>query len=256
MKNAAADIEMSRWKNVPKSGDESYPEVARVGGDHWTDISISDTEPLPTLPDSCIVSNPRHLATTFHSHVYRCKLGYEGDSYEAIIKLFPKGHKKFYTNEVNSYRLLYQFDIPAEGIVPLIYGAVPNINKKLLKKWLQDSIPEDAPIALPASAVFMEFIEGEHPSSENMTPELAKKILYGLQCINEAHILHHDTVPRNILVNRSTERVVWIDFSLGALNTSINLSIQERKRIKMILFGELVSISKIILKYLDEDALA
>jgi RIO-like serine/threonine protein kinase len=244
---------MSRWKNVPKIDDENYPVIARVGGVHWTDVSITETEPLPPLPDSCVFSNPQHLKTTLHSHIYRCKLDYEDDSYDTIIKLFPKGHKKFYTNEVNSYRLLYHFDVPAERIVPQIYGIIPTVNKKLLKKMLQDSIPEDAPISLPASAVVMEFIDGESPSRENMTPKLAKRILYGLQCINEAHILHHDAFARNILVLPAEERAVWIDFSSAALNTSISLSVQERDPLKVFLFRDLVIIPKSFLTGLVEN---
>ena len=106
---------------------------------------------------------------------------------------------------------------------------------------LKDSIPEDLSIPLPASAVVMEYIaDAVRPSKENITKAIAKKVLRGLQYIHNAHVLHGDVEGRNILINPSTGKVVWIDFSSATINRSINLAFHEREPVKQYLYITLV----------------
>jgi serine/threonine protein kinase len=173
--------------------------------------------------------------------VYVLDITDHGKTSKAILKIFPKQLKHRYINEVNAYRFLYHYEVPDQGAVPKIYGILPSINKKTLTKLLGDSIPEDAPIALPAAAIIMEYIQGAQPASEkNMTHAIAKKALYELQTIHNAHVLHGDAEARNLLVFPETENVVWIDFSSASINRDIMLAMSERRPLKQLLYRKLV----------------
>src|SRR5579859_691546 len=88
----------------------------------WTDITISDTPPLPKLPKHFATSNPQFLARSHHSQVYLLDINDHGTKSTAILKIFPKHLKERYTKETNAYRFLYYYDVPDQGIVPKIYG--------------------------------------------------------------------------------------------------------------------------------------
>jgi serine/threonine protein kinase len=210
-------------------------------GPEWTDISLSDVEPLPEFPKQFKTSNPKFLARSHHSHVYTLDVtDPQGSTFRALIKIFPKQLKGRYLNEVNAYRFLYAYEVPDQGVVPQIYGVFPSINKRKLAALLGDSMPENAPIVTPAAAVVMEFIEGAvSPTRENMTPEIAKRILRGLRIIHNAHVLHGDAEGRNILI-RPTGKVVWIDFSSAEINRFIKQAILERDPVRLLLYHTLV----------------
>jgi serine/threonine protein kinase len=219
---------------------QSAPEVFDHGP-QWTDISISDIPKLPTFPKTATTSNPRFLARSHHSQVYLLDLMLDGVLSTVVLKIFSKELKRRYTNETNAYRFLNYYNIPSEGVVPKIHGVLPTVNQKLLNSLLQDAIPDDVTFKLPASAVVMEYIEGgETPTKTNMTPELAKEALRGLELIHGAHVLHGDGMPRNILIFPDTGKAVWIDFSSAEINRDIKAAILERNPVKQLLYYGLV----------------
>jgi serine/threonine protein kinase len=205
-----------------------------------TDVSLTDTRPLPALPAHVILDNPQFLAKSYHSQVYAVDLKDGDQKTRAILKLFPKGLKKRYTNEVNAYRFLYHYGTPEKGLVPKIFGVLPKIHKKKLEDLLDDENPD--PIPVPASAIVMEFIQGVRPSAENMKHSIALKITHALDAIHLSHVLHGDVEPRNILINPETGDAVWIDFSSAEINRSIFETTSERKLIKQTLYRSFVSI--------------
>jgi serine/threonine protein kinase len=211
-------------------------------GPEWTDISLSDVEPLPEFPKQFKISNPKFLARSHHSHVYTLDVvDPKGSTFRALIKIFPKQLQGRYLKEVNAYRFLCHYEVPEQGVVPQIYGVIPSINKRKLSTLLGDSIPENLPIVTPAAAVVMEFIDGAvPPTRENMTPEIAKRALRGLRTIHNAHVLHGDAEARNILVNPKTGKVVWIDFSSATINRIIMKAIIERDPVRQLLYHTLV----------------
>lgn len=211
-------------------------------GPQWTDISLSDVDPLPEFPKQFKTSNPKFLARSHHSHVYTLDVtNSDGSTFRALVKIFPKQLKGRYQNEVNAYRFLYAYEVPQQGIVPQIHGVLPYINKTKLAALLGDSIPENAPIVTPAAAVMMEFIDGAvAPTPENMTPEIAKRALRGLRIIHNAHVLHGDAEARNILIQPRTGKVVWIDFSSAEINRSIRAAVHERNPVRQLLYYTLV----------------
>jgi serine/threonine protein kinase len=216
----------------------SFPELDQ--GPELTDISLSDTRPLPILPKHIGLENPQFLARSFHSQVYTVDLRDGESKTRAILKIFPKGLKKRYTNEVNAYRFLVHYGAPTNGVVPNVYGLLPTINKKKLNDILQDSVPDDVSISLPASGVIMEYIEGVRPTPENMRHCTAIKVLHALDIIHASHVLHGDVEPRNILIDQRTGNAVWIDFSSAQINKWVIDTIQERGRIKFTLYCNLV----------------
>jgi serine/threonine protein kinase len=208
--------------------------------DELTDIPLSDTRPLPILPKHAVIENPQFLARSFHSQVYSVSYTDRTLKKRAILKIFPKGLKKRYTNEVNAYRFLNHFGAPAKGVVPRIYGVLPTINKKKLDDLLQDSVPDDVSISLPASGVLMEFIDGVRPNEENMRHSIAVKVLHALDIIHASHVLHGDVEPRNILLDERTGNAVWIDFSSARINKWVTDTMLERDKIKFTLYCTLV----------------
>jgi serine/threonine protein kinase len=210
-------------------------------GPLWTDISVSETEPLPKLSKTTTTSNPLFLAKSHHSHVYTIDITEHNETRRAILKLFPKATKRLYVKEVEAYRFLSHYGVVKEGVVPKIFGILPTISQRRLDVLLKDSIPENAPIALPASGLVMEFIEAAvSPTRENMTPAIAWDALEGLRLIHKAHILHQDTEARNLLIRPSTGEAIWFDFSSARINRMILLALQERQHAKQILFRTLV----------------
>ena len=177
-------------KPAPSTADS----LSRVESEaEWTDISISDTLPLPQIPKNARFENPQFIAWSYHSQVYAVDVTIKGEQKRSILKLFPQTLANRYTNEVNAYRLL---DIASTGVVPKFYADLPSITKKMLEKILRDSVPADVEIALPALGILMEYLEGgQTPSKENMTAPIAKSILEGLDYIHGARVLHGDCQP-------------------------------------------------------------
>jgi hypothetical protein len=225
---------------------ESSPSNAETAShdgsrSEWSDISISDTAPLPKVPKNAAFDNPKFMAQSFHSQVYSVDVTIKGERKRAILKLFPKELQNRYTMETDAYRFLNHYDLASRGIVPKFYGDLPSIKKPLLLKILKDSIPDDVQIALPASGILIEYIEGgETPSSENMTVPIARAILDGLDYIHGARILHGDCNPRNIFVFPQTVRIVWFDFSHSMITRLEGLFETERGAIKSELFLDFV----------------
>jgi predicted Ser/Thr protein kinase len=216
-------------------------------GTQWTDISDSEVDPLPLLPKSVPLTNPRFLARSHHSHVYTIEVTYQSITARVILKLFPKDLKHRYIKETDAYRYLYHYGAPEDGAVPKIYGVLPSISKKRLAEMLGDSIPDYAPITAPASGLFMQYFEGAvNPSSENMTPKLAKAAVEALRTIHGSHVLHGDAEGRNLLMYPETGRVVWIDFSSASINRSARRATQELDPVRNFLYNKLVSPSRLI----------
>jgi serine/threonine protein kinase len=164
----------------------------------------------------------------------------KGQVSRAVLKLFPKDLKDRYTNEVDSYRFLNHYGVSEKGTIPRIFGVFPSINARKLNALLKDSIPIDATVSLPASAVVMEYVDGERPTESNLTPILADRILDALRDIHRAHVLHGDTNPRNIIISPETGRVVWINFSSADINSDIVFAISEYALVQAMLYVEIV----------------
>jgi|SRR5579862_1214462 len=217
------------------------PIALMYEGPQWSDISVSEVSQLPKLAKHIITSNPRFLTRSHHSHVYLIDITDHGTTSKAILKVFPKQLKERYNKEVDAYRFLYHYNVPDQGIVPKIFGVIPTLNKKAIGKLLGESMPEDAPIALPAAAVVMEYIQGAQPASpKNMTLVTAKRALDGLRTIHEAHVLHEDAEARNLLVFPEAERAVWIDFSSATINRDVSMALDEHDLLKELLYRRLV----------------
>jgi tRNA A-37 threonylcarbamoyl transferase component Bud32 len=229
----------------PKKRKEPKLPPALAGlqmGPQWSDISDSEIDPLPLLPKSVPLNNPRFLARSHHSHVYTIDLTHQNIATRVILKLFPKALKHRYIKEVDAYRYLYHYGVPGEGVVPNVYGVLPSISKKRLDQILGNSIPDDAPITTPASGLFMQYFEGAvNPSSENITPELAKAAVRALQLIHSSHVLHGDAEGRNLLMYPGLGRIVWIDFSSASINRSMRRATQELDPVRNFLYNTLVS---------------
>jgi serine/threonine protein kinase len=215
-------------------------------GVKWRIIRPSQTEPLPVLAEDVVFENPKFIHRSYHSQVYSADMREGQKSTKAFLKIFAKTEKARYTKEVNAYRLLYHFGVPETGIVPTIYGVLPEVDGNKLDGIIEDEVPVDAPITLPASLIVMEYIEGERPSLENINPKRAIRILKALRKIQMAHILHGDTEGRNILVCPSSGRLVWIDFSDAEVNHLANHGIEELNYIQSYLFQELVHLARYI----------
>ena len=219
----------------------SKPDPEPLIGPQWTDISISEVDSLPTIPKDIIFHDPQFLARGGHSQAFTVTVSDGDNTYRAVLKVFSKQFKKRYVREVNAYRFLYHYGVPAQGVVPNVMGTIPTITKKKLDDILQDSIPDNITITLPASAVLLEYLDkAQRASSANMTHALAAEALRGLRLIHNAHVLHGDAEARNILVYPETGKVVWLDFSSAEINRAILGAILERRPVKQLLYRTLV----------------
>jgi len=208
--------------------------------DEWTDLPIK-TKPLPKVPNTFTFANARFLARSLHSQVHTVDVTDEGNTFPAIVKLFSRELKIRYTAETKAYRYLQHYEVTSQGVVPKLYGILPSLDKKKLHAILGDSVPDDGPIKFPASAIFMEYLEdAERPSAANMTPELAEEALRGLRLIHNAHVLHRDTELRNLLIYPTTNRAIWIDFSIAEVDIDLWEVEDERDEVRARLYRRVV----------------
>jgi hypothetical protein len=72
------------------------------------------------------------------------------------------------------------YNVPAESVIPNFIGTLPTISNKKLETILEEPIPDDVTIILPASGVLLEYIEGAARASlEVTTHAIAKEALRG-----------------------------------------------------------------------------
>ncbi|KIM72782.1 hypothetical protein PILCRDRAFT_829575 [Piloderma croceum F 1598] len=197
-------------------------------------------EPINLLPPQIVTPIPRLSHVSFdivecikHSRhqdgVFRVRANINGRRQDAILKLFHlddpprdfrwKTGKDLFDTERRAYANLIHYNLCDDGLVPQCYGFAdfPNWNPAIgcppnpmpnqpdPWKFFRDDVK--SPMAL-----FLEYFpDMEHLGFYNFTADAANITLSILTRIHEAHILHYDFVPRNILVS-SSGRVVVVDF--------------------------------------------
>jgi len=166
--------------------------------------------------------------------VFKVEALLEGRWKLAILKVYhsdPDTRTRFSTHpgelmfqsESRAYANLLHYQHHTAGLVPHCYGIVQIPDSKSIFPEFADLPYGDDPWEpfredpVPPKALLLEYIpDVEELALHNLSREVVDASMHALVCINEAHILHNDFTPNNILVGRDG-RVVIVDF--GASNT-------------------------------------
>ena len=93
------------------------------------------------------------------------------------------------------------------GYVPDFYGVIEHMKPADHLPYLRDFLG-DSP-----NAILLEYVPGIRPISlANYSKRRLDKLRSILSEIHDAGIIHGDPYPRNIMVQESSDRVLWIDF--------------------------------------------
>jgi len=126
-------------------------------------------------------------------------------------------HFGLYLKEKSVYEKLYHSGIDSKKIVPNYYGFLEDIDVR----WWESELSELARYEHTLNAIFIEYIPGmQMLDIDTFSQERMERFIASLDIIHDAHILHGDPRPRNMMIvtaqgkseGKSIERVLWLDF--------------------------------------------
>ena len=99
---------------------------------------------------------------------------------------------------------------------------IQDLNSPFLIKLIKASDPDSLPVEPPQCVIILEFINGEDmeqaykPDKPKPSEKIYIDLIYGLNDISNAGIVHHDIKPENLMLDKiidDVERAVYIDFA-------------------------------------------
>ncbi|PLB49076.1 hypothetical protein P170DRAFT_408052 [Aspergillus steynii IBT 23096] len=131
----------------------------------------------------------------------------------------PDYDVNLFSRESSAYRRMKERGLYRQGVVPDFYGTITQIQPTLwpsLHMFLQDK--------LAPNAVLIEYIpDAQQIDLSNFSKDYLVQLRDSLYSIHQAGVLHGDPKPRNMIISRKQNRVLWIDFD-SAQTFSGNLS--------------------------------
>ncbi|KAI3012186.1 hypothetical protein CBS147346_563 [Aspergillus niger] len=95
------------------------------------------------------------------------------------------------------------------GHVPAFYGLIEHINPVHHLPYLQDFVED----TLYPNAILMEYVPDIHPIDlSNYSEKRLHKLQQILLEMHRAGVYHGDLYPRNLMVQITSDRVLWMDF--------------------------------------------
>lgn len=135
----------------------------------------------------------------------------------------PDREVNLFVCESAAYGRLKAKGLCERGVIPDFYGTITNIEPALwpsLHMFLGDR--------LPPNAVLIEYIPDMQPIDlSNFSLQYLRQLSHILEEIHLAGILHGDSKPRNMMISRDRDRVLWVDFN-SAQTFSEALSTRQR----------------------------
>ncbi|CAI7633363.1 unnamed protein product [Penicillium glandicola] len=122
-----------------------------------------------------------------------------------------------FLREYFAYRRLKEKGLCERGVVPDFYGTITDIKLSLLPtEWpaetysVRDMFQKDNS---PLNAILIEYIPGlEKIDLSNYSTRYLDDIRRILGDIHLARVFHNDPYPRNFMISREQDRVLWMDF--------------------------------------------
>jgi serine/threonine protein kinase len=196
---------------------------------------------LPRIPKGVSFSDPKFVGRGTHSEVYSVVAKYKKKTATVALKIFSDKWKTKFEAEVQAYEFLRYGKV--KGIVPFAYGYDTDWDYARLHKAVGRELDcrMTSTLQCPVSVLMMEYIaHSTHLSAENVTWRICKDVINALDKIHAAQVKHHDVALRNILIDPSIGRVVWIDFSSSYVNFADMEAWRERGCAYSILYQDLV----------------
>lgn len=114
-----------------------------------------------------------------------------------------------YKCESAAYTRLKEQGICDRGYVPDFYGLIEQIDPKEHLPHLEDFLEDTA---FP-NALLIEYVPDCKPLNlSNYSAERVHKLRQILSEIHDAGVSHEDPYPRNMMVQQSSHKVLWVDF--------------------------------------------
>ncbi|PWY76045.1 hypothetical protein BO94DRAFT_549357 [Aspergillus sclerotioniger CBS 115572] len=109
--------------------------------------------------------------------------------------------------ESTAFMRLQERGLCNRGYVPEFYGLIEHIKPADHLPYLKDFLGDNP------NAILLEYVPDIRPISlAKFSRERSYKLRSILSEIHDAGIIHGDTYPRNIMVQESSDRVLWVDF--------------------------------------------
>ncbi|OJJ68165.1 hypothetical protein ASPBRDRAFT_58207 [Aspergillus brasiliensis CBS 101740] len=119
--------------------------------------------------------------------------------------------------ESTAYMRLQEYGLCDRGHIPDFYGIIKQINPVRYLPYLQDFVAD----TLYPNAILMEYIPDIHPIDlSNYSEKRLHKLQQILLEIHQAQVYHGDPYPRNMMVQTTSDRVLWMDFDRARTFTS------------------------------------
>lgn len=110
------------------------------------------------------------------------------------------------------------------GLIPDFYGVIKSIDPETpgwqpdLKKFYDRTLPEGLDHKPRPDGVLIEYVPNiKQIDLDNYTEERVRRIRDIFFEIMDAGVIHMDDYPRNMMVQKDTDRVLWIDFDLARI---------------------------------------
>ncbi|OOF90662.1 hypothetical protein ASPCADRAFT_519073 [Aspergillus carbonarius ITEM 5010] len=165
---------------------------------------VTFVEQLKRSPVSCV------FRTIWHGKDCVLKVYHSPDPSPAGHRIHaPRREIDPFKCESTAYRQLREHGLCDRGYIPKYYGAVEQINPvnhlPHLQVFLQDTIYPNA--------VLMEYIPNiQSIDLSNFSEKKIRQLHQILLEIHQAGVYHGDPYPRNMMVQTTSDRALWIDF--------------------------------------------
>ncbi|KAE8383872.1 hypothetical protein BDV26DRAFT_250938 [Aspergillus bertholletiae] len=128
--------------------------------------------------------------------------------------------------ESKAYTRLKAHGLCDEGYVPDFYGLIKQINPMEWSPHLQEFLKD----RLPPNAVLLEYVPNlQKIDLSTFSIERVHKLRQILSEIHRAGIYHGDPFPRNMMVQKSSDRVLWIDFDRAQTFSYDSITTRQRQ---------------------------
>ncbi|KAH8801716.1 hypothetical protein F5884DRAFT_525200 [Xylogone sp. PMI_703] len=117
-----------------------------------------------------------------------------------------------FLRERRAYHRLKAKGLCHQGVVPYFYRDITRIDPKSCRPFL-DKLMDDK---LLPNAILLEYIPNlHHFDVSTFSEDRAAKLGTILDAIHNARIHHGDPHPRNMMIQKDTGRVLWMDFDFS-----------------------------------------
>ncbi|RAK86069.1 hypothetical protein BO79DRAFT_38296 [Aspergillus costaricaensis CBS 115574] len=175
-------------------------------------VEVTFVNQLRKSPVSCI------FRTVWHGRDSILKVYHSPQALPSKRRTRPRNRETDpFKCESSAYLRLREHGFCDRGHIPDFYGLIENINPVHHLPYLQDFVED----TVYPNAILMEYVPDIHSIDlSNYSERRLRKLQQILLEMHRAGVYHGDPYPRNMMVQITSDRVLWIDFDRAQTFTS------------------------------------